>query len=127
MEEILKKDANRALQQIVRKDYRDLEGLLDFRTLREYSIAGYHLSSCVKGRYLELNTETDEWVEQDEVCALSEGCRTESRTESSRKPTTRLCPTPIRARNARQMGLAQKAGLGSDRGLFNCIRRLYTT
>jgi hypothetical protein len=77
----LKKDANRGLEQIVRKNYRNSEGLLDIRTLREYGITGYHRSSHVKGRYLELNSKTGKWVEQDEVRAPSQG----RRIESSRK------------------------------------------
>ena len=80
-----------ALWQIVRKDYLDLEGLQDIRTLREYGIAGYHFSSCVKGRYLELNTETDEWVEQDEAPSLSEGRRTESGRKSKKRKADGTC------------------------------------
>jgi hypothetical protein len=84
----LKKDANRALEQIVKKNYRNAEGLRNIRTLREYGIAGFHLSACVKGRCLKLDTETGQWVEQDEVRgrgALSQGCRTESSGESKKR------------------------------------------
>lgn len=53
----MKRDANGALEQIVNKNYRTPEGLLNICTLREYGIAGCHLNSYVKGRYLELNTQ----------------------------------------------------------------------
>jgi PD-(D/E)XK nuclease superfamily len=84
----LERDANRALEQIVKKNYRNPEGLWNVQTLREYGIAGYHLSSCVKGRSLKLKTGTDEWVEEDEVRgrgALSQGCRTESSCKSKKR------------------------------------------
>ena len=53
--EHIKKDASKALKQIVGMNYRNQEGLLNIRILREYGIASYHLASCVKGRYLELD------------------------------------------------------------------------
>jgi len=84
----LERDANRALEQIVNKNYRNPEGLPNIQTLREYGIACFRLSSCVKGRYLKRNTETDQWVEEDEVRgrgALSQGCTTESRGESKKR------------------------------------------
>jgi hypothetical protein len=81
----LERDANRALEQIVKKNYRNPESLQNIQTLREYGIAGYHLSSCVKGRSLKLKTGTEEWVDEDEVRgrgALSQECWTESSGES---------------------------------------------
>jgi hypothetical protein len=61
----MEKDANRALKQIEEKNYRNSEGLPNIRTLREYGIAAFHLNSCVKGRYLELNGQ-NQWVEKDD-------------------------------------------------------------
>lgn len=49
-------DASVALDQIVAQNYRNPEGLSNIQILREYDIACHNLSSCVKGRYLELNT-----------------------------------------------------------------------
>lgn len=63
--EHIEKDANKALEQIVDKNYRNQEGLPNIRILREYGIASYHLASCVKGRYLELDTQS-RWVEKDD-------------------------------------------------------------
>jgi PD-(D/E)XK nuclease superfamily len=83
----MKRDANRALKQIVDKNYRNPEGLQNIRFLREYGIAGFHFSSYVKGRYLELNTQ-NQWVEEEEICGrgvLSQGCRTESSGESKKR------------------------------------------
>jgi hypothetical protein len=40
----LERDANRALEQIVMKNYRNAEGLRNIWTLREYGIAGFHVS-----------------------------------------------------------------------------------
>jgi len=48
----MERDANRALEQIEEKNYRNSEGLPNICTLREYGIAGFHLNSYVKGRYL---------------------------------------------------------------------------
>ena len=51
----IKRDADRALEQIKEKNYRNTDGLANIRILREYGIACFHLSSYVKGRYLELD------------------------------------------------------------------------
>ena len=61
----MERDANKALEQIIDKKYRNPEGLPNIRTLREYGIAGFHLSSYVKGRYLELDGQ-NHWVEKDD-------------------------------------------------------------
>ena len=61
----MESDANKALKQIEEKNYRNSEGLPNIRTLREYGIAGFHLSSYVKGRYLELDGQ-NQWVEKDD-------------------------------------------------------------
>ena len=58
----MKEDANKALEQMVRKSYRNPEGLPNVRILREYGIAQHGLDSCVKGRYSELNHQI-QWVE----------------------------------------------------------------
>ena len=66
--ENIERDADKALKQIrqiVDKNYRNLEGLPDIHILREYGIACFHLNSCVKGRYLELNGQ-NQWVEKDD-------------------------------------------------------------
>jgi hypothetical protein len=63
--ENIERDADKALKQIVEKNYRNPEGLPDIHILREYGIACYHLNSCVKGRYLELNGQ-NQWVEKDD-------------------------------------------------------------
>jgi PD-(D/E)XK nuclease superfamily len=61
----MERNANNALKQIEEKNYQNSEGLPNIRTLREYGIARFHLSSYVKGRYLELNGQ-NEWVEKDD-------------------------------------------------------------
>jgi PD-(D/E)XK nuclease superfamily len=61
----MERDANKALKRIEEKNYRNSEGLPDIRTLREYGIAIFHPSSCVKGRYLELDGQ-NQWVKKDE-------------------------------------------------------------
>ena len=43
------RDANKTLKQIEEKNYRNSEGLPNIRTLREYGIACFHLSSYVEG------------------------------------------------------------------------------
>jgi len=58
----MEEDANKALEQMVRKGYRNPEGLPNVRILREYGIAWHGLNSCVKGRYSELNHRI-QWVE----------------------------------------------------------------
>jgi hypothetical protein len=63
MEKDIEKDADRALEQIINKNYRNPVGLRNIYTLREYGIAAHHLSSCVKGRYLKLNDQATQWVE----------------------------------------------------------------
>jgi PD-(D/E)XK nuclease superfamily len=63
--EHIDRDAGKALQQIVDKNYRNQEGLPNIRILREYGIASYHLDSCVKGQYLELDTQS-RWVEKED-------------------------------------------------------------
>ena len=59
----LEKDANAALKQIVEMNYRNPDGLPGIHTLREYGVAGFHLSSHVKGRWLKF--VQNQWVEQD--------------------------------------------------------------
>ena len=83
-QEDMERDANRALERIVKKNCRNLEGLRNICTLREYGIATFHLNSYVKGRYLEFDTQ-NQWVEGDEIRALSQGCRTESSGESKKR------------------------------------------
>jgi hypothetical protein len=63
----MERDANKALKQIEEeeKNYRNSEGLASIRTLREYGIAGFHLSSHLEGRYLELGDQ-NQWVEKDD-------------------------------------------------------------
>ena len=61
----MERDANKALKQIEEKNYRNLEGLPNIRSLREYGIACFHLSSYVKGQYLELDGQ-NQWVEKDD-------------------------------------------------------------
>ena len=61
----IERDANNALKQIEENNYRNPEGLPNIRTLREYGIAGFHLSSHVAGRYLELDGQS-RWVEKDD-------------------------------------------------------------
>jgi hypothetical protein len=81
------RDAKGALEEVVKKNYWNAEGLRNIQTLREYGIAGHHLSSCVKGRHLKL-TGTGQWAEEDEVRgrgALSQGCRTESSCKSKKR------------------------------------------
>ena len=56
---------NKALKQIEDRNYRNSEVLPSIRILREYGIAGCHLSSYVKGRYLELNGQ-NQWAEKDD-------------------------------------------------------------
>ncbi len=63
--EDMKRDANKALKQIEERNYRNLEGLPNIYTLREYGIARFHLSSYVKGRYLELDGQ-NQWIEKDD-------------------------------------------------------------
>ena len=53
----IERDAQKALDQIIAQNYRNPEGLPNIQILREYGVACHHLSSCVKGRYLELNTQ----------------------------------------------------------------------
>ena len=65
MQRDMERDADRALEQIEKKNYRNSEGLPNIRTLREYGIAGFHLNSYVKGRYLELDGR-GQWVEKDD-------------------------------------------------------------
>jgi PD-(D/E)XK nuclease superfamily len=61
----MERDANKALKQVKEMNYRNPEGLPNIRTLREYGIAFFHLSSHVKGRYLELDGQ-DQWIEKDD-------------------------------------------------------------
>jgi hypothetical protein len=61
----LRRDADKALEQIIKKNYRNPVGLPNVRVLREYGIAAFHLSSLVKGRYLELNGQ-NQWVEKSD-------------------------------------------------------------
>ena len=65
MKEDMERDANQALKQIEEKNYRNLQGLPNIRTLREYGIAGCHFDSHVKGRYLELDGQ-NQLVEKDD-------------------------------------------------------------
>jgi len=66
--EHIERDARKALDQIVDKNYRNQEGLLNIGILREYGIASHHLASLVKGRYLELDVQR-RWVEKDDSTA----------------------------------------------------------
>ena len=61
----MERDANKALKQIEENNYRNSEGLPNIRTLREYGIASFHLSSYVKGQYLELDGQ-NQWVEKED-------------------------------------------------------------
>jgi hypothetical protein len=61
----MERDANKVLNQIKEKNYRNSEGLLNICTLREYGITRFHLGSYVKGRYLELDGQ-NQWVEKDD-------------------------------------------------------------
>ena len=63
--EHLERDASKALEQILDKNYRNQEGLVNIHVLREYGVASYHLASCVKGRYLALDAQS-RWVEKDD-------------------------------------------------------------
>jgi PD-(D/E)XK nuclease superfamily len=63
--EHMESDASEALERIVDKNYRNQESLLSVRVLREYGVASYQLASCVKGRYLERDTQS-RWVEKDD-------------------------------------------------------------
>jgi Protein of unknown function (DUF1703). len=62
--EHIERDANNELKQIMDKNYRN-QGLPNIRSLREYGIAGYHVASCVKGQYLELDAQS-RWIEKDD-------------------------------------------------------------
>jgi len=57
------KDVDMALKQIIDNNYRNQESLPNIFTLREYGIACFHLSSRVKGRYLERSSRS-RWVEK---------------------------------------------------------------
>jgi hypothetical protein len=48
-QEDMERDANKVLKQIEEENYRNSEGLPNICTLRAYGIAGFHLSSYVKG------------------------------------------------------------------------------
>jgi hypothetical protein len=63
--EHMERDASKALKQIIDMNYRHQEGLLNIHILQEYGITSYHLASCVKGRYLELDAQS-RWVEKDD-------------------------------------------------------------
>ena len=65
--EHIERDAIKALDRIVDKNYRN-QGLPNIGILREYGIASYHLASVVKGRYLELDVQR-RWVEKDDPAA----------------------------------------------------------
>jgi hypothetical protein len=66
--EDMEDDADKALEQIVIKNYRNRYSHRNICRLREYGIAAFHLGSVVKGRYLELeaNFLTQTWVEKDD-------------------------------------------------------------
>ena len=64
-QEDMEKDANKVPKQIGEKNYQNLEDFPNIHTLREYGIALFHLSSYVKGRYLELDGQ-NQWVEKDD-------------------------------------------------------------
>ena len=64
----IERDALKALDRIVDKNYRNQGGLPNIGILREYGIASYHLTSVVKGRYLELDVQR-RWVEKDDPAA----------------------------------------------------------
>jgi PD-(D/E)XK nuclease superfamily len=61
--EHIERDAGRVLQQIIDKNYQNQVGLPNIHILWEYGIASYHLASCVKGQYLELDAQS-RWVEK---------------------------------------------------------------
>lgn len=64
-EEDIEGDSLVALDQMDRKNYRNRYGLFGIRFLREYGIANYHLESCVNGRYMELDSQS-QWVQKDD-------------------------------------------------------------
>ena len=70
--EHIERDALKALDQIVDKNYRNQEGLPNIGILREYGIDSYHPASVVKGRYLELDVQR-RWVEKDDPAATIQG------------------------------------------------------
>ena len=54
----MERDANKALEQIEEMNYQNSENLpniIHTLQVREYGIAGFHLSIYIKGRYLELD------------------------------------------------------------------------
>ncbi|KAK2467448.1 hypothetical protein APHAL10511_000303 [Amanita phalloides] len=61
----MEKDSLAALDQILMNNYRNPVGLPEVHIIREYGIATYHLESCVKGRYLELDSQKT-WVEKED-------------------------------------------------------------
>jgi hypothetical protein len=65
--EHIERDAREGLQQIEDENYRNQEGLLNISFLREYGIASFHLDSCVRGRYLELDARRQWEVKEDPV------------------------------------------------------------
>lgn len=59
----IQKDAKGALDQIKKKNYRNIEGLPGVCILREYGIGCYHLDSHVECRYSELDAQRH-WVQK---------------------------------------------------------------
>jgi hypothetical protein len=70
-QEDIARDANNALQQIIDKNYQNPVGLPNMCTLREYGIARFHLSSCINGRYLELNSQNQRVEKDDPTMSVS--------------------------------------------------------
>ena len=60
-QEDIERDSLAALDQIEKKDHRNLYGLPSIRYLREYGIASYHASKA----YLELDSRSG-WVQKDD-------------------------------------------------------------
>jgi hypothetical protein len=67
--ENIERDAGKALEQIIKRNYRNQRALLNVRFLREYGIASYHLDSCVKGRYLEVDAQR-RWVVKPDLASI---------------------------------------------------------
>jgi hypothetical protein len=62
--ELLERDADRALEQIITQNYRNQHHLEGVDYIREYGMVNFHLQSFVKGRYLLRSRSA--WVEMDD-------------------------------------------------------------